>query len=466
MKKLALTIASVAAIVTFAPEASALPVFARQVGMACNACHFQHYPLLNSFGRAFKANGFTMMGAQPLLEGDGLSIPDRLNFGALTSVYYSSQSGDDKSPQVGVPASGGELSLFYGGRVTENIGFLSELGVGGAAATTGAKLVMLYPVGDNRVGTAFFSSGQGAGYGLEYLNTGAVDAHKMMNNTGLQEQHGGAAYAGRYMGSISDATGASIIADGTWGFANVGVYAAAPTGTNARAQDLTLTYARLVGTFDLGGWDSAVGIQNFGGTACVADVAAVASVTNTIGDPITVGSALVPGACTDHALTIVDAQFQGEIAGISTGFYVEYGVAPANSNHHGNALAAANSSVLIAAAAGNAANGNSNFGTSADLKATTLNVATTVEVTPGSTVQLAARFAQISDASATGANAAVTGNDNALMFGATYQLAQNVNMGVNYTVASGSAWDNFRTANNGTDAIGKTAGTIYLYALF
>jgi hypothetical protein len=475
MKKLALTIASVAAIVTFAPEASALPVFARQVGMACNACHFQHYPLLNSFGRAFKANGFVMMGAQPLVEGDGLSIPDRLNFAALTSVYYSSQSGDNKSPQVGVPASGGELSLFYGGRVSENAGFLSELGVGGAAATGGAKLILLYPVGDNRVGTAFFSSGQGAGYGLEYLNTGAVDAHKMMNNTGLQEQHGGAAYAGRYMGSISDATGASIVADGSWGFANVGVFAAAPTGTNARAQDLSLTYARLVGTFDLAGWDSAVGIQSFGGASCVADVAAVPSVIpgtagapGAAGDPITLGSALVPGACTDHALTIVDAQFQGEISGMSTGFYVEYGVAPANSNGNANAFAAANSSVLIAAANANAASAGSIKGSSANLKATTLNLSTTVEVTPGATIQLAARFAQLSDSSSganAGANADIAGNDNALMIGATYQLAQNLNMGANYTVASGSAWDSFKT-KTGVDAVGKTAGTIYLYALF
>jgi hypothetical protein len=37
--------------------AEATPGFARQTGMACVACHFQHYPTLNSFGRAFKASG-------------------------------------------------------------------------------------------------------------------------------------------------------------------------------------------------------------------------------------------------------------------------------------------------------------------------------------------------------------------------------------------------------------------------
>jgi hypothetical protein len=236
---------------------------------------------------------------------------------------------------------------------------------------------------------------------------------------------------------------------------------------------LSLTYARLVGTFDLGNWDSAVGIQSFGGHYCVADVAAVDSVLpidsngNPInnGTPIILGSAAVPGACTDYALTIVDAQFQGEISGMSTGFYVEYGVAPANSNGNANAFAAGNSSVLMAAKLANAETP-SIAGSNAYLKATTLNVATTVEVAPGATIQLAARFAQLSDSSTNGANAAIAGNDNALMIGATYQLAQNVNLGANYTASSGSAWDNFKTANGGVEAIGKTAGTIYLYALF
>ncbi len=459
MKKLALTIASVAAIVTFAPEASALPVFARQVGMACSACHFQHFPLLNSFGRAFKANGFTMMGTQPLIEGDnGLSIPDRLNIAGLTTIFYSSQSNDNNSPHVGVPAFGGEASLFYGGRVSENAGFLSELGTGGAAAAvSAAKLVVLYPVGDNRAGLAAFTTGQGAGYGMELLNTGAVDAHKMMGNDGFQGQHGNAAYAARYMGAISSATGASLVADGTWGFANVGVYAPVANGDGAPAKALSLTYGRVAGMFDLGGWDSAAGVQVFGGSACSKDTAAVAgnvpgTATYDPAQPIALGSDFAAGACTDYALTIVDGQMQGEIGGMPVGFYAEYGVAPANSNGtSANAFAAGGSQL---------------GGGKANLKVTTLNVATSIEVVTGATVQFAARFAKLDDASTTGANAAIAGNDNAFMIGVTYQLAQNLNLGANYTVQSGSAWDAAAAANNGVDPTGKTAGTIALTALF
>jgi hypothetical protein len=36
-----------------AQDAGAVPAFARQTGMACNACHFQHFPALNgSAGRS------------------------------------------------------------------------------------------------------------------------------------------------------------------------------------------------------------------------------------------------------------------------------------------------------------------------------------------------------------------------------------------------------------------------------
>src|SRR5271169_4336593 len=89
MKKVALSLAGLLAAAAFAPEASALPVFARQTGMACNACHFQHFPLLNSFGRSFKNSGFTLMGAQGKVEGDDLSLPNVVNAAVLTSMGYT-----------------------------------------------------------------------------------------------------------------------------------------------------------------------------------------------------------------------------------------------------------------------------------------------------------------------------------------------------------------------------------------
>jgi len=86
MKKIVISLAGVLAATAFAPEAAAVPAFARQVGMACTACHAQHFPVLNSFGRAFKAGGYTMMGAQGKVEGDHLSIPDTLNASIIMKI--------------------------------------------------------------------------------------------------------------------------------------------------------------------------------------------------------------------------------------------------------------------------------------------------------------------------------------------------------------------------------------------
>src|ERR1035437_3339438 len=213
MKKIVLSIAAVMAAAAFAPEASALPVFARQTGMACSACHFQHFPLLNGFGRAFKGAGFTMMGAQGKIEGENLDIPNVLNLGVFTTAAYQRQSNDPAgtAPKWIVPSTGGELSLFLGGRISEFAGFLAELGMGGGGATTitttaptaaqlaaaaaaglpvplgtstnagggvatSAKLVLLFPVADARVGLVAYSVvGQGAAYSFETLNSGAAN---------------------------------------------------------------------------------------------------------------------------------------------------------------------------------------------------------------------------------------------------------------------------------------------------
>src|SRR3989304_2772112 len=82
MKKLLLALASVLflAIPLYAPrDAQAVPAFARQTGMACNACHFQHYPALNAFGRAFKQEAYTLKGKQETIEDENLSLPVDLN---------------------------------------------------------------------------------------------------------------------------------------------------------------------------------------------------------------------------------------------------------------------------------------------------------------------------------------------------------------------------------------------------
>lgn len=444
MKKIALSLAGVLAAAAFAPEASAVPVFARQTGMACSACHFQHFPLLNSFGRSFKSSGFTLMGAQGKVEGEHLNIPETLNMAVLTSAYVQNEANGAgiANPKIGVPASGGELSLFYGGHISDFAGFLSELGVSGAAAATGAaKLALLFPVGDSsRVGLVAYSGGQGAAYGFEYLNTGAADTHKLMGNGGPSKQHIAATYAGSYMGTRTNATGANLVANSDIGFISVGKFADAAPG--AGANTLPLTYVRVAGLFDLAGWDTGVGIQSFNG------------------DMSTLG-----GTKAVYKATVIDAQLQGEVSGFSTGIYVTYATAPANIN--GNNLSAGWSTARKA-------NGFTNL----TGKASSLNVAGSLEVIPHiMTLQAAMRMATVDDPSTAGGVATTGGlgvagvgsgqsyKDNAFMIGATYELAQNIEIGLNYTTQSGSLWSKL-DANTRGKAVGKASSTLLLEVLF
>lgn len=421
MKKIVLSIAAVMAAAAFAPEASAVPVFARQTGMACSACHFQHFPLLNGFGRAFKSAGFTMMGAQGKIEGEHLSLPDTLNMGILTSAYYQNEknTGGVTAPKFGVPGSGGELSMFYGGRISEFAGFLSELGLAGGPAQTGAaKIAFLFPVGDARVGFTAYTGGQGAAYGYEVLNTGAADTHKLMGNAGPNKQHVAATYAASYMGTRTNATGINLVANADFGFITLGKYADAAVG--AGANTLPLTYARAAYIFDMAGWDSAVGIQNFS------------------------GNMVALGVAQSYKATILDAQFQGEIGGMSTGFYVTYATAPADAVNP-NMMNAGWSPVTKA--------GNAPVAAAAVGSSTSFNVAGSLELIPGiATIQGAVRRAK-------NGNFANTG-DNAIMIGATYELAQNIEIGLNHTVNSGSAW------NGLVNPAGKTSTTLLLETLF
>src|SRR3989338_574991 len=86
------TICTFAVSLWIVPEANAVPAFARQTGQACSTCHFQHFPALNAFGRAFKAGGYTQIGGQGKIEGEDLSIPDPLNASLVTKIRYRRQT--------------------------------------------------------------------------------------------------------------------------------------------------------------------------------------------------------------------------------------------------------------------------------------------------------------------------------------------------------------------------------------
>lgn len=449
MKKIILFLAGIMAAVTFASEVSALPLFARQTGMACSACHFQHYPMLNGFGRAFKSAGYTMMGSQGKVEGEGLSIPNTLNMAVLTTAGYektNQAAGTTAAKTTGdgafyVPGTGGELSLFFGGRVSENAGFLAEIGTGGTVAGTtvraahsSAKLPILYEVTvpqfkvaeGTRVGVIpFTTDDHGASYGFEVLNTGANVVHQMSATPGLNGAHSAALSAQQFIGTAGSATGLAFVANNPMGFINLTKYDQTGIAHGALAV-LGSTYIRVAGMFDLAGWDAGAGIQIWSGNSAVP------------GTPAT-------STYADTKATAIDGQMQGSLGVMPVGFYASYATAPAGTNTYNMDPAAAVSPVTVPTIYGTATK-------------SALNISAEVGVIPDKvTLGAAIRFGKSGVKVGGDSNA----SDNAIMLVATYKLAQNMMASFSLTSASGGYWD---AAHQ--NALGSGTTTINLSTLF
>ena len=402
MKKIVLSIAAVMAATAFAPEASAVPVFARQTGMACSACHFQSFPALTGFGKSFKTSGYTMMGAQEKIEGEhGLSIPATLNMGVYMQARYQKTNGprvgtvtdpvtrittstfNNNDGRIDLPD---EFSLFFGGRASENIGALTEMAVGGpAAGVVGAKFPIMFDVGSVKLGVVPFTvDSLGPQYGFDLFATGATANGRVVEN--------GVGYsANMYLGGNTAASGASIVVANETFHVSLTPWAQGHLVTNAglAATKLSGTYIRAAYTPTVADWDLGVGIQNYSGDS-MAGIDTIVSVNK-------------------DEMTVIDFQGQGEVAAMPVGIYGSYGWADAPGLGQTNSYNAG-------------VDRRSYFGLLGDLGV----IPNTLNVQFG--------FARAK-------TGAVLGNesDNSYTLGLRYKLAQNVKAGLAYTKFSGAA---------------------------
>ena len=452
MKKVIFFLASLIAAVTFMSEASALPLFARQTGMECSACHFQHFPMLTSFGRAFKSGAYTLMGTQGKVEGDNLSLPNTLNMAILSTMGYTKTNADGASaPSVGlagtgarttgdgsvyVPGTNGEFSLFVGGRVSESMGALAELGMlndaGTGAGLSSAKTPMLWEVADGtRAGVVpFTTSGQGASYGFETLNTGANAIHTMLFIGG--DFNGSVApvvSAQQYIGTATAATGAAIVVNDPSYFINVTKFhQAGPADLGGAGAALTSTYLRVAGTFDMAGWDTGVGAQSWSGSSTAVSFADTVTGAGAPGTPCTVDGNCAASPTPSFALMetkawAIDGQMQGELSNMPVGFYVTYASAAAPS-------------------AGGIDNAYNSGGTATK---SAFNIAAELGVIPQkATVGFGIRRGKSGSNLGSGVVGA-NDSDNAYLLEGSYKLAQNVLMNLIYTAQSGDYWSSANT---------------------
>ncbi len=417
MKKVALTLASVLAAAAFAPEASAIPAFARQTGMACSACHFQKFPVLNGFGRAFKANGYTMMGAQEKVEAEHLSIPSTLNAAILFKYRYVQDTKTNQSAAAGEGTTaatstksgqwqmGDEYSLFFGGRIAETehmtIGFLSEnnlaanttpvAAIGNAHMPTaaGLRVPINFDLGAAKISVVpFTTDGLGAQYGFELSSGGIMRANRWAESraetSAMQYIHGDA----------GTASGTAIVVHNDMGFIN---------------------YTKFSSSFAPGAGGGWVPSTNFGQSYI-----RVAATPNVAGFDMLVGGGVMSGTSfgnlsateTETKLSFFDLQAQGQLAGMEASLYVQ------------NATAAA------CTTAGVTCEYNGGGITAKDITASTIGGEVSV-IPHALTVGAAYRSAT------TNANK----SDNAITLTAVYDLVQNVALHVDYSMYSGDVAD-------------------------
>ena len=461
-KKILFAIYALIFAVLWAPQAQAIPAFARQVGMACSACHYQHFPVLNSFGRAFKEGGYTMTGAQEKIEGDGLSIPNTLNLAVVTNMQYQKTNGDTTgtTPTTKNSNNGAidltQASLFLGGRIAENIGFVGELGMYPApAGLASIKMPFIYDVGSAKVGVVpFTTNGLGVAHSFEVMNTGAVAVHL------FNQQDMSAISAQQYIGTATAASGAALVVSNDMGYINFAKWS--PNEMTSGNGSPTSTYLRIAATPGnlIPGFDFAAGVQLWRGTSASAAALAGTTITTQAACSGTwtaisgggLGSCANAGISPDGRLeteaTAIDAQMMGDVGGMPLTFIASYAVAPGEAG--GSAVQ-------------NMFNNDINNAVNENKKS--FNIAAELGVIPNkATLQFGIRRASSGQSSTVNlANTNMT--DNAILVGTTYALALNVRAELTYSKYSGSLY------NAGENAMtvggkGNSLTTFNLWAAF
>jgi len=423
LKKALLGVSALLSAAIWAPQAQAIPAFARQVGMPCSACHYQHFPVLNSFGRAFKEGGFTMVGAEQKIEGDGLSIPANLNLAFITNWQYTKTNGPTtNADQISKDTNNGQFSmtqysLFMGGRVGHGIGFEGEIGLSGGAGLASVKMPFAQDWGSFKtLEVPFTTDGLGAQQGFEILSDGASPVHL------FNQQDLGAVSAQFYVNTATAAHGVALVAANDYGFVNFTKWGMDsvignggenatpnnPSGLPAGSGSPTANYLRAAWLGNIGDFDTGIGFQVWNGTS--------ASASGQSAAPAYAG---VPGVYATKA-TAIDAQMLGDVGSMPLTLIASFATAPSNA----------------AGAAAGTDNPNA-FNDGTDTRRS-FNVAAELGVLPKTTVQLGFRNAKSGYAIP-----GVTSNasDNAVMVGATYSIALNVRAEFTYSKYSGDLYN-------------------------
>jgi hypothetical protein len=111
-------------------KAQAIPNYARQTNLSCDSCHIV-FPRLNSFGRLFKLNGYTLTGIRSIEATGGETPPLKLtSFMPMSAMAQASQTYINKA-EPGKRSYATEfpqqLSFFIAGEITPHLGTFIQI---------------------------------------------------------------------------------------------------------------------------------------------------------------------------------------------------------------------------------------------------------------------------------------------------------------------------------------------------
>lgn len=145
---IAIALVLVAGAFAFSERSYAVPSFARQTGLACQACHTV-FPELTPFGRSFKLNGYQIDNL-PQVQGITTSKDYELLLNQLPPLSVMFQTSFTRTQQPlpdssgsGANAQNGQLlfpqqaSLFYAGRIAEGLGAFIQITYDSASGAFG-----------------------------------------------------------------------------------------------------------------------------------------------------------------------------------------------------------------------------------------------------------------------------------------------------------------------------------------
>lgn len=368
-----------------------------------------------------------MGGPQGKIEGDHLSIPLNLNASMRIKGRFQKSNGANTDAIPGDSTNSGQLqipeefSLFFGGRIAENVGFFFEGNTSADKLISGFRLPVVANLNETKLSAiGYMTDTLGTSYGFEQSSTGAV------RNVRWAE-HRKEISAQQYVGTDGAATGVAFVAQSDLGYVNFSRWAPAFMAQYGAAQTLSSSYLRVSLTptvsTETGDWAIHVGGQLWGGSNYAPNLLSAPS--------------LVP---VDTSATAADFQAFGQVGGKDLSIYATWARSPAGTASRPNILNVAN----------NASKGTNPVGPADpslyrvnDREAWTIGAEYSL-IKHTLHIGAAYRQANTGGASNTVLTPAIVGDnptDNAVTLTLVYNFSQNAEVHLNHSVYSGTLYD-------------------------